>query len=47
MNEILSMGGYGGYVWSAYAVTFVVLGSAIAFVWRRYARAKAKLAEAS
>ncbi|MFC4821653.1 heme exporter protein CcmD [Dokdonella ginsengisoli] len=25
MNEFLSMGGYAGYVWPAYAVFFVVL----------------------
>lgn len=25
MSEFFSMGGYGGYVWSAYAIFFVVL----------------------
>jgi len=25
MNDFLAMGGYGAYVWSAYAVFFVVL----------------------
>lgn len=25
MNEFLHMGGYGGYIWSAYAITAVVL----------------------
>lgn len=25
MAEFLAMGGYGGYVWSAYAVFFIVL----------------------
>ena len=25
MNDLLAMGGYGGYVWSSYAVFFVVL----------------------
>ena len=25
MAEFLSMGGYGGYVWSSYAVFFIVL----------------------
>lgn len=25
MHEFLSMGGYGGYVWSAYAVFFIVM----------------------
>lgn len=26
MNEFIAMGGYGAYVWSAYAVCFLVLG---------------------
>ncbi|UXI67037.1 heme exporter protein CcmD [Tahibacter amnicola] len=27
MSEFLAMGGYGGYVWSAYAIFFVVLAA--------------------
>ncbi|GAB3122737.1 heme exporter protein CcmD [Novispirillum itersonii] len=27
MNGFLSMGGYGGYVWPAYALTFLVLAA--------------------
>jgi heme exporter protein D len=25
MNEFIEMGGHGGYVWSAYGITFLVL----------------------
>ncbi len=36
MAEFLAMGGYGGYVWSAYAVFVVVLGAeALAPRWHR------------
>ena len=31
MREFLSMGGYGGYVWSAYFLCVVVLGGTVAF----------------
>jgi len=35
MTEFLLMGGYAGYVWSAYGITLVVL---IANIWAAYRR---------
>ena len=36
MSEFFAMGGYGGYVWTAYAVFFVVLAlDAVAPWWER------------
>jgi heme exporter protein D len=32
----LTMGGYAGFVWPAYGVTFVVLAALAAHSWRRY-----------
>ena len=29
LSAAMTMGGHGGYVWSAYAITFVVLGVVI------------------
>ena len=29
LSAAMTMGGHGGYVWSAYAITFLVLGIAI------------------
>ena len=43
MNAFFAMGGYGGYVWPSYAVTFVVLAAAVLFAWRGHARARAEL----
>jgi heme exporter protein D len=31
-----AMGGYAGFIWPAYGVTFVVLAALAAFSWRRY-----------
>ncbi len=31
MDGFLAMGGYGAFVWSAYAVTFLVLGGVMAW----------------
>jgi len=39
MDEIgafLAMGGYAGFVWSAYGVAFAVLGGLSVCSWRRY-----------
>ena len=36
MSDFLSMGGYAGYVWTSYAVFFIVLAvDALAPVWQR------------
>ena len=32
----LAMGGYAGFVWTAYGVAFAVLGGLAAISWRRY-----------
>lgn len=45
MSALLDMGGYGAFVWPAYGVTALAIGSAIAFTLRAYLRAKARLAE--
>jgi heme exporter protein D len=44
MSEFFEMGGYGGYVWPAYAISGVVLTGLIAFVLRRAAKARRDLA---
>jgi heme exporter protein D len=43
MMHFLAMGGYAAYVWPAYGVSVLGIGSAIALTWRGYARAKATL----
>jgi len=43
MMHFLAMGGYAAYVWPAYGVSVVGIGSAIAITWCGYARAKAAL----
>jgi heme exporter protein D len=35
MNEFLSMGGYAGYVWPAYALSFLGVGGLAFAIWRR------------
>jgi heme exporter protein D len=35
MSEFFAMGGYGFYVWSSYAVTFVLLGAEVVMLRRR------------
>jgi heme exporter protein D len=47
MNAIASwfaMGGYAGFVWSAYGVTTVVLGGLALCSWRRHRRSGDTLA---
>lgn len=46
MSAFFAMGGYAAFVWPAYGLTIVALAATIGIVWRRYARAKAKLAAA-
>ena len=36
IGAFLAMGGYAGFVWSAYGVAFTVLGGLAAYSWRRY-----------
>jgi len=38
------MGGYGAFVWPAYAVTFVTLGVIATLSWRAWLKQKANLA---
>ena len=41
MSEFFAMGGYGAYVWGAYAVTFLFLGAEVALLLRRARKARA------
>ena len=41
MSEFLAMGGYGGYVWGAYGVTFALLASEVILLRKRKREAKA------
>lgn len=34
LNAILAMGGYAGFVWPAYGLTFVVLAGVLVASWR-------------
>jgi heme exporter protein CcmD len=43
MMHFLGMGGYGGFVWSAYAISGVALATAVLFSVRGYCRASAQL----
>jgi len=36
IGAFLAMGGYAGFVWSAYGVAFAVLGGLAVYSWRRY-----------
>lgn len=45
MNDFLSMGGYGAYVWPAFIISAVTLGALTAFVVARARRAHRRLAE--
>jgi heme exporter protein CcmD len=36
IGAFLAMGGYAGFVWSAYGIGFAVLGGLALFSWRRY-----------
>jgi heme exporter protein CcmD len=40
MTQFFAMGGYAAYVWSAYGVTALGLGAAVALSLRAYFRAK-------
>jgi heme exporter protein D len=40
MNEFFSMGGYGGYVWTAYSITLLVFGINIVVTLREKSRIK-------
>ena len=44
MSEFLAMGGYGAYVWPAYATTLIGLGAAALATWRAYRAAQRRLA---
>lgn len=41
--NILAMGGYGQFVWSAYGITALALGATIVLTLRSYFRAVAQL----
>jgi heme exporter protein CcmD len=43
--RFLAMGGYAAFVWPAYGVTLIGLGTVVAATLRSYARAKALFAE--
>jgi heme exporter protein D len=45
MTDFLSMGGYGAYVWPAYAVSALTLAALCAFVIARSRRARRRLDE--
>jgi heme exporter protein D len=36
LGTFLAMGGYAGFVWSAYGIAFAVLGGLALVSWRRY-----------
>lgn len=43
MREFLAMGGYGAFVWSAYAITVAVM---VGLFWQSWHRARKRSAEA-
>ena len=43
MTELISMGGYGGYIWSAYGVTLIALAAECVALRVRRRRALAGL----
>ncbi|MDZ7627978.1 MAG: heme exporter protein CcmD [Parvularculaceae bacterium] len=45
MSDFLSMGGYGAFVWPAYAVSAVTLIGLVMMIRARAARARKRLAE--
>lgn len=45
MADFISMGGYGAFVWPAYAVSAVVLVGLAVFIGARAWRARRRLAE--
>jgi heme exporter protein CcmD len=46
MAEFFDMGGYGGYVWPAYAVSAAAIGGLAFIIWKRSRRMRRKLKEA-
>ena len=36
ISAFLAMGGYAGFVWSAYGIALAVLGGLSLYSWRRY-----------
>ena len=47
LSEFLNMGGYGGYVWPAYAVSAAAILGLAFVIWRRGRRLRKRLTEAS
>lgn len=43
MSDFLDMGGYGAFVWPAYAVSAVGVGGLCFFLWRRSRIVRARL----
>lgn len=43
MDQVLTMGGYGVYIWPAYCVSAATLGGLAFFILRRARRAREKL----
>ena len=43
MTAVFEMGGYGGYVWPAYAVSLLVIGAVALMIWRRARDLKRRL----
>lgn len=46
MNEFLSMGGYGAYVWPAWGVSALAIGGLVFAIWRRGRDLRRRLAAA-
>ena len=44
MNAFFAMGGYGDFVWPAYAVTVIALVATVALTWRAWRKAQTRLA---
>ncbi len=44
MSDFINMGGYGGYIWSAYGVTFAVLAALSVQIVLRRRRLRARVA---
>ena len=43
MQTFFAMGGYGAFIWPAYAASFLVLAVAIVLCVREHARARAEI----
>ena len=44
MSEFLSMGGYGGYVWSSFGLTAIMLALNVTWARRRHTSARQSVA---